>query len=348
MIRKKQGKLWLNMIHGDLCDPRTGARIPDESVDVVVTSAPYKEGDGYSDVLMQQLGALCQRVLKPGGRLFLVFGQLRPKRGFDVPYLARAGVQAGAFFWAWRCAAEGALSERQVNSQAKKVCLTGGQTICWVKSLVVPSWKSMALNEAQKIQRELEEPWHCQDPYEQAQIRIKRAALRTKALIKALKKGQGTPTQIGHYTPINSDKTLSYGWEFVFTFSKPPEDSLDKLSVGVPFTDKSNMKRGGRGKHGDLHDAGDVWFIPYETTGAKKKKASNESRNAYEYPVELARRCLKVSGAAARPGAVVLDPFMGTGTTAEAAKELGLNTWGIEINELDVAASVERWLGRGE
>ena len=50
-----------------------------------------------------------------------------------------------------------------------------------------------------------------------------------------------------------------------------------------------------------------------------------------EKPTRLVSRLLQVSGVA--PGAQVLDPFLGSGTTAVAAKSLGLRCVGIEAEE---------------
>lgn len=55
-------------------------------------------------------------------------------------------------------------------------------------------------------------------------------------------------------------------------------------------------------------------------------------------PVELARRCIVCS---TKPGDMVLDPFLGAGTTAVAADRYGRDCIGIEINP-DFAAGAER------
>lgn len=47
------------------------------------------------------------------------------------------------------------------------------------------------------------------------------------------------------------------------------------------------------------------------------------------FPTELPRRCIK---AASRPGDTVLDPFLGSGTTALVADQLGRHAIGIELN----------------
>jgi DNA modification methylase len=57
-------------------------------------------------------------------------------------------------------------------------------------------------------------------------------------------------------------------------------------------------------------------------------------------PVELVRRCLQNS---TRPGDLVLDPFLGSGTTLLAAHQLGRRCVGIEIDPRYVDVAIERW-----
>lgn len=47
------------------------------------------------------------------------------------------------------------------------------------------------------------------------------------------------------------------------------------------------------------------------------------------FPPELPRMCIK---AGSKEGDLVLDPFMGSGTTAEVARDLGRDYLGIELN----------------
>lgn len=257
VARAGDEELWSSVWRGELGEALELEVIPPESVDVVVTSPPYKERDGYTEALPHQLGALIARVLKPGGRAWINFGQLR--EDFARPFLCRAAVEEGARGLLWP-----------------------GQTVIWAKSVAVHG------------------------------------------------------EQRGHYQPLNSTKVLNYGFEFVFGFFKHPEPDLDRLSIGVPYTDKNNLSRGTRGQHGDLHCAGDVWFVPHKTRGRKSKKA-----HAHEFPEELVTRCLRVSGV--RRGAVVLDPFAGGGTTAAVARGLGCSSYGIERDPRVAAGALERW-----
>ena len=48
------------------------------------------------------------------------------------------------------------------------------------------------------------------------------------------------------------------------------------------------------------------------------------------FPVELAERCIRLSS---WPGETVLDPFMGSGSTLRAAKDLGRKAIGIDMSE---------------
>ena len=57
------------------------------------------------------------------------------------------------------------------------------------------------------------------------------------------------------------------------------------------------------------------------------------------FPIELPRRLIKLF---TDPGDIVLDPFLGSGTTALAAKELGRNYIGFDKEEKYVALALDR------
>ena len=63
-----------------------------------------------------------------------------------------------------------------------------------------------------------------------------------------------------------------------------------------------------------------VWTVP--------TKAFKEAHFA-TFPPSLIRTCIE---AGCPPDGVILDPFMGSGTTAVVTKELGRNYFGIELN----------------
>lgn len=56
----------------------------------------------------------------------------------------------------------------------------------------------------------------------------------------------------------------------------------------------------------------------------------NATAHSSTFPIDLPRQC--IVAAAAPPGSIVLDPFMGSGTTAVAAKELGCQFLGFELD----------------
>ena len=48
---------------------------------------------------------------------------------------------------------------------------------------------------------------------------------------------------IGHFKPIPSNRYLNNFYEFIFHFTKKGDVKLDKLAIGVPYQDKSNVRR---------------------------------------------------------------------------------------------------------
>ncbi len=131
---------------------------------------------------------------------------------------------------------------------------------------------------------------------------------------------------VGHYKPINSRRYLNDCHEYIFHLTHRGDVSLDRLAVGVPYQDSSNLKRWRRASNG-LHCRGNTWFIPYETIQNREKDRPHPAA----FPVELPIRCIRLHGLSRTN--LVLDPFLGIGTTAVACARLELPFVGFEIAE---------------
>ncbi|MGI0015639.1 MAG: DNA-methyltransferase [Nitrososphaera sp.] len=129
---------------------------------------------------------------------------------------------------------------------------------------------------------------------------------------------------IGHFKPITSERFLTDTHEYIFHFTKTGDVKLDKLSVGVPYQDKTNI---GRWKSAiqDRRDRGNTWFIPYPTITEGRPHPA-------VFPEKLPYLCVKLHGV--REGMIVYDPFMGIGTTALACLLFpNINYLGTEIDD---------------
>lgn len=138
----------------------------------------------------------------------------------------------------------------------------------------------------------------------------------------------------GHFKPVNSQRYVNRNHEHVFHLTKQGNVRLDRLEAGVPFTDKSNISRRRHGE--DRRCRGDTWFIPYKTVHSRAGKFSHPGT----FPVALPENCLRLHGL--QRDMVVLDPFMGTGTTLIAAENLSLTGIGIEADKDYVRIARER------
>ena len=137
---------------------------------------------------------------------------------------------------------------------------------------------------------------------------------------------------VGHYKPTHGNRYLHNSHEYIFHFTKKGNVELDLLAIGVPYQDKSNVDRWKREKK-DLRSRGNTWFIPYETIRDRVTQRPHPST----FPVKLPEMCIKLHGVSKTR--LVLDPFMGIGSTAVACKRLGVPCVGFEIDQtyLDVA-----------
>jgi site-specific DNA-methyltransferase (adenine-specific) len=138
----------------------------------------------------------------------------------------------------------------------------------------------------------------------------------------------------GHCKPVNSSAYLTRMHETILHLTKTGQVPLDKLGIGVPYADKSNIAR--RSHAQDLRDRGNTWFIDYDTVQSRSEKYDHPAG----FPVELPTWCIKLHGV--RPDLVVLDPFLGAGTTLVAAETLGCRGIGTEIDPKYVATVVQR------
>jgi site-specific DNA-methyltransferase (adenine-specific) len=137
-----------------------------------------------------------------------------------------------------------------------------------------------------------------------------------------------TVRSFGHFKPINSPRFLNDCHEYVFHFAKSGEVELNRLALGVPYQDKSNIARWSHTRGNDLRCRGNTWFVPYETIQSRKKERPHPAT----FPVQLAEWCIKLHGVSRVE--TMLDPFLGIGNSAVAAQRCGVKKFiGFEIDE---------------
>jgi len=162
--------------------------------------------------------------------------------------------------------------------------------------------------------------------------------IKSIAIEKALagaRAGLDEDLAIGHYKPINSRRFLHDCHEFVFHFTKRGQTPLDRQAIGVKYQDQSNISRWRIASSG-VRCRGNTWFIPYDTIQSRDKDRPHPAT----FPPKLPEMCLRLHGL--DRVTLVVDPFLGLGSTAVACAQLGVSFAGIEMDESYLEQAVER------
>ncbi len=276
------------------------SRLPDESIDLVMTSPPYNLGITYGKYSDRQdrgsyLGwcgewaeQIC-RVLKSNGSFFLNIG----------------------------AAPSNPMLPHEIVMTLRKFFLLQN-TIHWIKSVAIDE--------------------HCsRRPAGDADA----SHPPSRSFGAASREAATTIRSFGHFKPINSPRFLNDCHEYVFHFTKSGRVELNRLALGVPYQDKSNIARWSHTRGKDLRCRGNTWFVPYETIQSREKERPHPAT----FPVQLAEWCIKLHAASSVRS--MLDPFLGIGNSAIAAQSCGVKKFiGFEIDDAYLAEAKRR-IARG-
>lgn len=141
-------------------------------------------------------------------------------------------------------------------------------------------------------------------------------------------------------------------WEHCYHFTKQRDFYMDQKAVMVPIGDWAKSRLANLSKKDKRREDSQVgsgfgknvsnWAtrdMVYPTNVLSLATECGNKKHAAAYPISLPTWFIKLFS---RPDDVVLDPFIGSGTTAVAAKQLGRQFLGIEINDAFCAVARER------
>ena len=274
-------------------------RLPSRSVDLVVTSPPYNLGISYGKYSDQQ-----------GRQSYLRWCR---KWAEQVRRILKSN---GSFFLNIGSAPSNPMLPHQIAMKLTSApCgFVLQNTIHWIKSITIESAhvKTSAYPHL--------------NPLPQGEADAKRLVrVDTNAIT------------YGHFKPINSKRFLNDCHEYLFHFTKSGGIQLDRLALGVPYQDKSNIARWHHTRGSDLRCRGNTWFVPYETIQSRQKERPHPAT----FPVQLAEWCIKLHGVSRVE--TMLDPFLGIGNSAVAAQRCGVKKFiGFEIDETYLAEAKRR------
>ncbi len=148
----------------------------------------------------------------------------------------------------------------------------------------------------------------------------------------------GSSGAFGHYKPLVSDRYVHGAHEYVFQFTHDCRVPIDRLALGVPYQDASNVRRWAR-PAAELRCRGNTWFLPYRTIRLRERDRPHPA----SFPVELPEWCIRLHGVVRTRR--VVDPFVGIGSSAVAAARLGVDFVGFDLDPGDLEVAAERVRG---
>jgi site-specific DNA-methyltransferase (adenine-specific) len=207
--------------------------------------------------------------------------------------------------------------------EARRALATRGSLFLNVGAKPTDPWTALEVAQAARPHLQLQNTIHW----------IKSIAIDQEAVGGA--SGLDRDIAIGHYKPINSARFVNDCHEFIFQFTPEGRTPLDRRAIGVRYQDTSNISRWRTGA-GNRRCRGNTWFIPYETIQSRDKDRPHPAT----FPPRVPEYCFRLHGLARL--SVAMDPFLGLGSTAVAAAQLGLEFIGVEMDEHYLAEAIDR------
>jgi|SRR5699024_6424921 len=139
---------------------------------------------------------------------------------------------------------------------------------------------------------------------------------------------------------VAARKSLSPRNEKILWYVKNQNDYTFNLdSIRDPNVKYPNQKKNGKIRVNPLgKNPSDVWQIPKVTSGRNRSSKERVNHPA-QTPIELFKRIILASS---NKDELILDPFIGSGTTAVIAKELDRYCLGFDLNEEYLKIAIER------
>jgi site-specific DNA-methyltransferase (adenine-specific) len=163
---------------------------------------------------------------------------------------------------------------------------------------------------------------------------VKSIALDAMSLHDPRMRAEMHERTFGHFVSLTSKRILNPCHESVWHFTRNSASEIDRLAIGVRFTYEDQPERFGHGRK--VHCRGNVWHVPTPTVQHNGERFHHPA----SFPPALADLGIRLSGASGDD--LVLDPYLGIGSTLLAAKSCGLRGLGIELDPNYCEASKQR------